>query len=282
VIDLKLLPRNRALSRMSNKPEQCATVSAAATEKDGVFTHTVLSPYQEGETRIQVLLPERRDHSDLRRVVYLLPVEPHDGRAWGDAMAEILARDLHNQHQLIFAMPTFSHAPWYADHASDPQIRQESHFLKVVMPFVESTYPVRVDATGRLLLGFSKSGWGAYSLLLRHPDVFWKAAAWDAPLGQASPNKYGMSAVFATQESLDRFSIWELLKARAALLAGEPRLALLGYGDFRGHHQATHYHMLKLGIPHEYQDGPRRDHHWQSGWVTDAVKFLASDTFASS
>ena len=101
------------------------------------------------------------------------------------------------------------------------------------------------------------------------------AAAWDAPLGQASPDKYGMATVFATQESLDEYSIWELLEERASLLDKTPRLALVGYGEFRGHHQATHYRMMKLSIPHEYQDGPRRRHHWQSGWVPDAIGFLA-------
>jgi enterochelin esterase-like enzyme len=196
-------------------------------------------------------------------------------------MAEVLAHHLHDEYQVVFVLPTFSHAPWYADHPTDPCRRQESHLLKVVLPFVENAYPVRTDFEGRLLLGFSKSGWGAYSLLLRHPNVFWKAAAWDAPLGQASPSKYGMSEIFPTQASLDPYSIWELLRMRAADLAEVPRLALLGYGDFRGHHQATHYHMMKLGIPHEYADGPRRDHHWQSGWVPDAVKFLVRCTSAS-
>ena len=87
--------------------------------------------------------------------------------------------------------PTFSHLPWYADHPTDPDIRQESYLLEVVIPFIEANYPARADRRGRLLLGFSKSGWGAYSLLLRHPDVFGKAAAWDAPLMMSEPGKYG-------------------------------------------------------------------------------------------
>ena len=86
---------------------------------------------------------------------------------------------------------------------------------------------------------------------------------------------YGMGSVFSSQESLAEYAIWELLTKRASLLSNTPRLALLGYGAFPGHHKATHYHMLKLGIPHEYRDGPRRKHHWQSGWLPSAVHFLA-------
>ena len=43
--------------------------------------------------------------------------------------------------------------PWYADHPTDVGIRQESYFLKVVLPFVERTYPARTERDGRLLLG---------------------------------------------------------------------------------------------------------------------------------
>ena len=39
------------------------------------------------------------------------------------------------KHKAIFVAPTFSHLPWYADHPSDASIRQETYFLKVVVPF---------------------------------------------------------------------------------------------------------------------------------------------------
>jgi len=222
-----------------------------------------------------VLLPSPLVSNRLYKVVYLLPVARGDSRPWGDAMVEVLKDGFHETQQLLFVLPTFSHAPWYADRPGDPRLRQESHFLKVVLPFIESAYPVLPTRKGRLLLGFSKSGWGAYSLLLRNPEVFSKVVAWDAPFGQQSPNKYGMSEVFASQDDLDPYCIWDLLKEHAELFATEKRFALLGYGVFRGHHQATHFRMTKLGIAHEYQDGPRREHYWHSGWVPSAVEFLA-------
>jgi hypothetical protein len=46
---------------------------------------------------------------------------------------------------------------------------------------------------------------------------------------------------------------------------------------FRGHHQAVHYRMMKLGITHEYMHGPKRDPHCQSGWLPDAIWFLARE-----
>jgi hypothetical protein len=97
--------------------------------------------------------------------------------------------------------PTFSHLPWYADHPTDKEIRQETYLLRVVLPLVERTYPVQSQLEGRLLIGFSKSGFGAWTLLLRHPEVFGRAAAWDAPLMMDRLGKYGTDGVFGTPEN---------------------------------------------------------------------------------
>jgi hypothetical protein len=264
-------------SNIPDKVHASATVGEAVMGDDGVLCHCVLSPFQSGETKIHVLLPSSPESQAPYKTIYLLPVARGDSRPWGDAMVEILKHEFHKTHPFVFVMPTFSHAPWYADHPGAPRIRQESHFLKVVVPFIESTYPVLPTQSGRLLLGFSKSGWGAYSLLLRNPQAFSKAVAWDAPLGQQSPNKYGMREVFAAQDALDPYCIWDLLPKCAEFLSAKQRLGLLGHGVFRAHHQATHFRMMKLGILHEYQDGPRREHDWHSGWVPSAVEFLARD-----
>jgi hypothetical protein len=250
-------------------------ISSAIRQPDGTLSHTVASPYQGGETKIHVLLPDEKSSGADASVMYVLPVEAHDGEKCGDPLAAMRKHDLHNRHRLICVKPTFSHAPWYADHPSDPGIRQESHFLKVVVPFIDEAYFEACESPHRLLLGFSKSGWGAFSLLLRHPGTFARAAAFDAPLAWQSPNRYGMAEVFETQSNFDQYCVSEMLERSAGNLGGEPRLALYGFSEFRGHHQFLHYRLLHFGIPHEYTDGPRRDHRWDSGWLPDAVDFLA-------
>lgn len=254
-------------------PEGCS-IGEPCREREGILTHHVQGPFQSGTTKVHVLLPDEVREGESFAQLFVLPVEPFDGQVWGDALAEIRSHELHNLHRLICMMPTFSHSPWYANHPTNPEMRQESHLLQVVRPFIDTSYPVLKEPADRLLLGFSKSGWGAFSLLMRHPDVFGAAAAWDAPLGQATPHKYGMSEVFPDQSTLDKYDVWELMQKQSSLLAGKPRLALLGFGSFRGHHQATHYRMLNLGIAHVYEDGPRREHHWESGWVAGAVEKL--------
>ncbi|HSU66807.1 MAG TPA: alpha/beta hydrolase-fold protein, partial [Tepidisphaeraceae bacterium] len=153
-------------------------------------------------------------------------------------------------------------------------IRQESYFLKVVVPFIEKEYPVQTEAGGRLLLGFSKSGWGAYAMLLRHPDLFGKAAAWDAPLMMEWPGKYGSVPIFGSAENFSRYQVSRLLEAGAPELRKGKRLILLGYGNFHSEHERAHAMMAKLHINHVYVDGPKREHTWGSGWLPEAVRYL--------
>jgi enterochelin esterase-like enzyme len=178
---------------------------------------------------------------------------------------------------LICVYPTFSDWPWYADHPTDPRIRQERYFVETVVPFIDRSYPVVREASGRLLVGFSKSGWGAFSLLLRHSSLFAKAAAWDAPLNMEAPNRFGMEQIFATRENFQRYRITRLLRERADHLRDDTRLILLGFGNFREHHQAVERVLSQLAIPHTYRDGPQREHAWTSGWLPEAIRFLAAD-----
>ena len=262
----------------AKEPPPLVKVSKARPNPRGILVHSVQSPYEKGTTEIHVLLPRKATRPSRLRVVYVLPVEAGNGQRWGDAMAEVLKHDLHNRHGIACVYPTFSHLPWYTDHPDDPTIRQEEYFLKVVVPFVEKTYPVEKAAGGRLLVGFSKSGWGAWSLLLRHPTTFARAAAWDAPLMTTQPNRYGMGPIFGTQENFERYQITRLLDQRRQLLKGDPpRLILTGYGNFHDQHKQAHSLLKKLEISHTYRDGPRKKHAWGSGWLSEAVKLLTSD-----
>jgi hypothetical protein len=248
----------------------------ARDNRQGMLTHRLTSARQAGETLVRVATPDRMEAARRYRALYVLPVEAGVESRWGDPLAEIRRFDLANRHGMIVVAPTFTALPWYADHPADPALRQESYFLRDVVPFVDREYPTVRAPEGRYLVGFSKSGWGAWSLLLRNPDVFGGAAAWDAPLMQAAPDKFGMGPIFGTRESFEQYQITRLVRRRAGWLRLRPRLVLTGYfGNFREHHIAMHALLEELAVPHVYRDGPKREHHWESGWLGEAVELLA-------
>jgi S-formylglutathione hydrolase FrmB len=250
-------------------------ISAARSNVTGFLNHEVSSPYQTAKTSIRVLLPDELIVGQRLVVIYVLPVEAGAQSQYGDGLTEARKLGLQNKHGVIFVAPTFSHLPWYADHPAKPEIRQETYLLKVVVPFIEKTYPAQADAEHRLLLGFSKSGWGAWSLLLRHPDIFGKAAAWDVPMMMDKAGKYGSGDIFGTQENFANYRIETLLRGNSKDLSQQnERLILTGYGNFREEHVQAHDLMTELKIPHVYKDGPQRKHDWKSGWVSEAVELL--------
>jgi S-formylglutathione hydrolase FrmB len=254
------------------------TISPAQRHPEGWLVHSVVSPFQSGETSIRVLLPTRLDANRKYPVLYVLPVEAGLGERWGDGLIEVQKAGLHDKYGLICVAPTFSSLPWYADHPTDPGIRQEQYLLDAVVPFVERTYPALAERRGRLLVGFSKSGWGAYSLLLRHPDRFERAAAWDSPMMLDAPGKYGSGPIFGTSENFAKYHVPSLLRDRAKECRTGPRLVLLGYDNFREPTQQAHALLEELRIPHVYRDGPQREHHWNSGWLPEAVELLVHPT----
>lgn len=250
------------------------SIAAIAEER----THRLQSDLQSGETLVRTVTPSEMDSNRPLRALYVLPVEQGLESRWGDALTEVRKLNLADRHGLVVVLPTFSALPWYADHPTNPALRQEKYFVEVVVPLVERNYPVMRAPEGRLLVGFSKSGWGAWSLLLRHLHLFGRAAAWDAPLMQPTPDRFGMGPIFGSIENFERYRISHLLRKQASALQGSKRLVLTGYaGAFREHHTKTHELLQELGIPHVYRDGPKRDHRWDSGWLDEAASLLVGE-----
>jgi hypothetical protein len=245
-----------------------------------VVTHVVTSPHQAGPTEVRVLLPERMEPGRRYPVVLVLPVRAqHTPDNYGDGLLEVERLGLHNRYETIFAMPTFTAIPWYCDHPSLLDDRQESYIVETVVPFVDRNYPTSNTADGRYLLGFSKSGWGAWSLLLRRSDLFGRAVAWDVPFMK---DNSGPEQICGGQENFLSYMPSRLVRSHGSLLGDRPRLIMMsplsstgcggqGYGL---HHHVMHNLLKDLNIPHKHLDGPHRRHDWHSGWVEEAVSLL--------
>lgn len=243
---------------------------------DGIDTYRIESPHQAAPTKIFVLKPDSSNREKRHRMLFVMPVEAGEGTRWGNGLKELQKHDLHNKYKLICVAPTFSDLPWYADHPENSRLQQEAYVLETVLPVLRWQVPEsRHDRDGRLLLGFSKSGWGAWSLLLRHSDTFGRAAAWDAPLMMKPPGKYGSKPIFGTEENFARYQLSSLVTHAAQLEFHADRLIHAGYGNFRSEHVEMNTLLESLKLQVVFLDGPKREHHWNSGWLPEVVKLLA-------
>ena len=246
----------------------------------GMDVFTVTSPYLKGPSQVEVLLADKLEPGHICRTLYVLPVEGRvAGGAFGDGLAEVRKADAQNRYHLICVTMGFDgSAPWYGANATDKTIRHEEHIKQAVVPLVESRFPATGKAADRLLLGFSKSGWGALTLLLRDPRFFGAACSWDAPLMMTEKNpKWGSKEHFGTPEQMAKYLPTTLAEQQATTLAqGGARIAILGHDLYGPDTSAYHSLLVELGIPHQFDDSLRFDHAWGSGWVPRALElFLA-------
>jgi enterochelin esterase-like enzyme len=255
------------------------------TQSSGIQTHRIESPFQHERTNIRILLPDHYDKETSYRVLYVLPVVANDERRYGGGLSEILKHNYHNAHQLICVAPEFTSKPWYADHSDNMGRQDESHLLKTVLPYIDSRFSTLKAKEGRLLIGFSKSGWGAMSLLLRHPDVFYKAAAWDSgirvdtgPIDEQDRARR-IKEYFGSPSNFEKHRISNLIKTRGKSLGHEERLFYYNTEGTRAQGGVElHRLMIETGIPHRYCYDTGREHRWDSGWIPLAIEFLVETT----
>ena len=244
----------------------------------GFFECELTTEYQSGPALVQILLPDHLDRSKTYPVLYILPVEGI-GSKFGHGLVEAQKADIANKYGVICVYPIFNKAsPWYGNHATEPTLRQEDYVVKALVPFIDSKYPTQKDKEGRWLIGFSKSAWGAFTLLFRHPDVFGYAAGWDGPLMLDGNGKdwgpMGLSVNFGTREAMLPNLPSVLAKENASWLKKRPRL-VLGLGKFwAGHVKKMEALLESLGIPHVYRSDLTVEHRWDTGWFPPMVEEL--------
>jgi hypothetical protein len=256
------------------EPEAEPSIQRIGDDSLGALQFEVSSDFQQTKTVLRILVPGGSDQPSPCKHVYTLPVQPGSTGKWGDPLQVIKSNNLHNHLNIAAICPSFSDWPWYADHPLKKDLRQESFLVHLIVPFIDRLFPS--DHPQRILLGFSKSGLGAFSLMLRHPELFACAGAWDAPLMLVKPDEFEMPQVYGTQENYEKHQFSRLLVNNRDCFRNAARFVLGGYDVFKDHMEAAHQLMLDLDIPHLYQNEAQKAHCWDSGWLERMLASLVN------
>jgi S-formylglutathione hydrolase FrmB len=247
----------------------------------GLQQYTVRSEYQSVPARVEILLPDHLDPQRKYPVVYILPVEPEHRNEYGHGLVEAQKADIANKYEVICVYPSFAAVPWFGNHADDPGIRQLDYILHSLIPGIDSKYPTQPDKEGRWLIGFSKSGWGAFKLMLQFPDIFGYAAAWDAPFMLSGDNTgdewgpVGIKSVYGTKETFQQALPFKLASEQAGYLRQRCRLVLGGSDGWKTNVEDMHALLNQLNIPHVHRPDLNLPHRWASGWFPPLMEDLA-------
>jgi hypothetical protein len=248
-----------------------------APDTPGVESWLATSAYQEGENKIEVLTPTNLAPDKTYPVIYCLPVNAGTHGDWGHPLVEAARERLPDRFGAIFVCPAYHILPWYGDSVTNPLVRQSEYLRRVVIPFIEKTYPAAPGA--RYLVGFSKSGLGALSLFLRQPGEFAGVAVFENWFGVPNEEqwtKWGFAECYGTRANFDQYDPAPLLKRRATeLAAGPARITVIGGGP--GARIGVDSLVTLLSdqhIPHFEIRNPALSHRWDSGWLPLAVAAL--------
>jgi hypothetical protein len=210
--------------------------------------------------------------------MYVLPVEagvPTLLSKYSDGLEELRLLDVPNRFNVTLISPSFNYAPWYGDNPLDAARRMESFVVHDLVPFGDS-FAQGTNPPRRYLIGFSKSGNGALCLMLRHPDTFSAAAAWDAPAQVSSLSALdGLQINFGTQENLDSYNIPSLVSAVGESFREQNRIWISGdQSAWTDDMSQLHEQMVAASIEHTWVSGGEREHSWRGGWLDAAVTNL--------
>jgi hypothetical protein len=258
---------------------RAATTITPAASVNGLETYSVATDYQPNTISLYVLKPASYNPANRYKVLYILPAWElsHDGI---DEAKRLNLADIYN---IILVGPDFNGLPYTANWLPSPyyadwddtsaHMRYGSYIPDIVVPFIDSHYATDTTIQGRIMVGFSKSGQGAFTQLLRYPAIFGRAGSWDGEIdGGWRPASMGI-----TQAEFDsNYRIWNLLDKFQAIYANKPARFAIDSGGNIGGSITISDKMTQLNIPH-YFGMNIGAHAWNSGWMGPLVAVLMSD-----
>ena len=225
---------------------------------------------------VRVLAPDHPSTDYAHSFLYALPVEGGLAQStWGSGLDELRQLGVENQYNATIIEPIFPIGPWYADNPLDATIDFET-FMATLLPAWVNTNFATSGTEDDLLIGFSKSGYGALDLLFKHPAVFEAAAAWDFPADMTDYSNYGASGNYGTDSNFQNnyrltgtfIDTWK------APFITQDRIWISGYNVFQTDVADFNTLLTSHGVLHTLLTQTYDAHNWYGGWLRDAVAGL--------
>ena len=152
----------------------------------GLQTEEFFSAAVNRTMKFDIVLPEHYADSEQRYpVLYLLHGYMQNYTVWGRNLgAAFYARNLGD---LILVVPDGGNT-WFVNYAVDgdgEQNRWEDYLINDLIGYVDSRFRTLAQREGRAISGLSMGGYAAFTLGLRHPDMFISLGSTSGALGYA-------------------------------------------------------------------------------------------------
>ena len=192
---------------------------------------------------------------DNRTLVFLPATEPFDDR-YGQAPAAIQT----HPHWLIHHV-RFARMVWY-----NAAVRQRA------VEQIETA-----NLSNLVLVGFSKSGLGAWNMAMALANRVKATVIFDSPMcTQPMPSYFGGGFYQTNAQWCDDLPSKSVTRF-AELMPRDSRLILIGGEGFSEDMRLMSRLLNEHDVSHTHIDQPCLKHHWNSGWLAMAFDALARD-----
>ena len=227
---------------------------------------------------VRVLTPTHPSSAYPHSFLFALPVQPGLAQSnWGSGLDELGKLDVEDQYNTTIIEPIFPKDSWYADNPKNPTIDYETFVASSLPQWVHSIFST-TENDNNVLIGFSKSGFGAMDLLFKHQDTFDAAAVFDFPADMASYDYFGpgSSVNYGTEENFrDNYQLTDaFIKILKTQFTKQNRV-FISMGPIFSSQMADFDAMLtSQGVAHTFSIQTNAAHNWYGGWLPDAVAGL--------
>jgi len=200
--------------------------------------------------------------------ILLMPAGEASNPDLGDGFSAAMEWLQQSSASVEIAYPDFAKAPgWYVDR---PEIgRSPEAAILSLARFWQNAHPLPL-----YLMGFSKSGYAAVSLLARHRDerLFSGAMAWDAPLMLQEISSNSMLESYGSPDNFNACRVDRRIRDLGAAVADDrARLVLDGFNAWGRQMQEYHRLLVEAGVAHHYGETRRNWHRWDVSWMSDCL-----------
>ena len=248
------------------------------TDANGAKVYDITNAVGSQPIAVRVLTPQHPSADYPHSFLYALPVEGGLAQStYGSGLDELASLDVEDQYNATIIEPIFSMESWYADNPNDPTVDYETFMADFLPQWVDSNFST-TGTEQNLLVGFSKSGYGALDLELKHPSVFSAVAAFDFPGGMTSYDYDGASSAddYGTQANFqDNYEMnVSFIDAHAAPFTTQDRILISEGPAFAA--QVTDFGNLLTseGVMYTSLNQTNDAHTWSGGWLSGAIAGL--------
>ncbi len=132
----------------------------------------------------------------------------------------------------------------------------------------------RMNVGPIVLVGFSKSGLGAWHLAQAMPDRVAATIIFDAPVARAELPPWQTAPFYANDAEWQADSPIRHIAQFQARVAPGHRLVLIAGNNFLAEMASLSAALRQAGVDHHFRPEPDRLHHWNSGWLEEAVELV--------